>query len=291
MIKTLINSLFLTIMTATPGVVGAYFTETNNTNILNEILGAYDYGDANANNATQQNITVNGDYHVELKGYYDIDASKMNTFLPTLKTWYLTNTYLGIDTIENTGTSYFKVEMGESVIKPYSFYSDTMVFTDLDLSMIKDGYPIQLKEWKTNNYEPSEMVLLTITIQYKVIIPTGYTVISVIGNDEFYPFLLSKIAQANYNDGYFDGNHDGYEDGYDDGLVDGYDQGYDIGYNVGLDLNGDGTVNNVFALLEKGWNGMSNMLEIEVFPNITIGGLLMIPLLFTIGLFIFKVLT
>ncbi|MGD9679374.1 MAG: hypothetical protein AB7V16_13615 [Vulcanibacillus sp.] len=288
MIKTLINSTLLTILTATPGVVGvssAYYPETENTNVLNERLGWYDYGLAteNYNGIDKYNIDINGAPHLQLIGYYKINASQLNQFLPTLQTWYLPLGEINIhlDTTTNNVTSFFKVKMYDSQ-SISTFYTDQKPFTTFDLAMIKEGMPIQLKEWNTNNYEPSEIVDLEITVQLKLtesFYTQNYT--SVIGNKDFYVWLLIRLAQQNI-----------YDDAYGEGYDDGYDKGYDVGYNVGLDEGGDGTaVNNVFALLEKGWNGMANMLEIEVFPNFTIGGLLLIPLLFTIGLFIFKVLT
>ena len=286
MIKNLINSLLLTIMSATPGVVGvsgAYYPETENTNVLNERLGWYDYGLAteNYNGIDKYNIDINGIPHLQLVGYYTINASKLNEFLPTLQTWYLPLGEINnhIDTTTNNTTSFFKVKMYEGTI---TCFTDQKIFTNFDLSMIKEGMPVQLKAWNTNNYEPSVIVDLEITIQLKLtesFYTQNYT--SVIGNKDFYVWLLVKLAQQNI-----------YDDAYGDGYTDGYDKGYDVGYNVGLDEGGEGTaVNNVFVLLEKGWNGMANMLEIEVFPNITIGGLMLIPFLFVIGLFIFKVLT
>lgn len=283
MIKNLINSLFLTIMTTTPGVLGAYYPETENTNVLNERLGWYDYGLASENyNGTEfSNITIAGVPHIQLLGYYKIDASKLNTFLPTLQTWYLP---LGeitehINTSSYNTTSFFKIKMYDTIS---TYYTDQKQFNTFDLAMIKEGMPVQLKEWNTNNYEASEVQDLEITIQLKLtesFYTQNYT--SVIGNKDFYVWLLMRLAQANI-----------YNEAYDEGYNDGYDYGYNVGYNVNLDAHGEGTaVNNVFVLLEKGWNGMANMLEIEVFPNITIGGLMLIPFLFIIGLFIFKVLT
>ena len=288
MIKTLINSTLLTLLTATPGVVGvlgAYYPETQNTNVLNERLGWYDYGLATQNydGVEFYNLTIDNIPYIQLVGYYTIDASKLNEFLPTLQTWYLPLGEINshVDTTTNNITSFFKVKMydrdGIGV-----YYTDQKTFTNFDLAMIKQGMPVQLKTWNNNEYEPSEVQDLELTIQLKLtesIYTQDYT--NVIGNKEFYTWLLQRIAGQNaYNEGYQDGRDDGYADGYT------------VGYNVGLDEGGEGTaVNNVFVLLEKGWNGMANMLEIEVFPNITIGGLLLIPFLFTIGLFIFKVLT
>ena len=303
MIKTLINTTLLTLLTATPGVVGvssAYYEETEGTNILNERLGVDDYGDATAVSLVTDYVPVdNPDKydHLSYTANYTINGSKMNEFLATLQTWYVplnSKKYL-VDT--NNNTSFFEVIMyDEDPVGDYYYY-DKKVFTIIDLTMIEQGMPVQLKDWMTNNEQSDFVYNLRIRILLKT--KQGGSLInltSIIGNSEFYIFAITKAIQGNYQDGYNNGHDDGWQQGYnygyDNGHADGYDLGKTDGYIAGLDAGGTGgTTNSVFELLERGWSGMADMLSIEVFSGFTIGGLLMIPLLFVVGLFIFKVLT
>lgn len=77
-----------------------------------------------------------------------------------------------------------------------------------------------------------------------------------------------------------------YVEGYDLGYDEGYDNGYPIGYNNGVSYeslrNGS---NNFFQNL---FNQMGTLLQIQIFPNFTIGFLLFMPLLLGVFLIVIK---
>lgn len=79
-----------------------------------------------------------------------------------------------------------------------------------------------------------------------------------------------------------------------DGLNADYKSGYDIGYNDGY---GQGIVvggqqdNSLFSLMSSSFRSLTNILDIEILPNFTLGTLLLIPVGFGIALFVLKLIT
>ncbi len=139
---------------------------------------------------------------------------------------------------------------------------------------------------------------------------------------EDFKLYLSDSKTANYNNGaemgywygYNDGYNDGHAIGYNAGLYEnndniynaGYDAGYDAGSDAGYDAGYDaglqkGLNDGYYEGLDAGANlnpsidwikslfiGMGAFLSVEIFPNVTIGLIVAIPLLFSLLLWFVK---
>lgn len=102
----------------------------------------------------------------------------------------------------------------------------------------------------------------------------------------YYIWKIDELATA-YNNGY----KDGYQDGYDDGILNSYDLGYnngkELGYQQGFEegqiqsFDGYSWMRGLF-----GANGLGGLFKIELLPGLTIGALVMIPLILTLVPFI-----
>lgn len=86
-----------------------------------------------------------------------------------------------------------------------------------------------------------------------------------------------------FDNGYGYGHDDGYGYGYDDGYGDGYGIGYDYGYDNGFDAS---ETFNFASLLTQVFVGIGSLLAIEILPNISIGTIIAVPLVFGIIYFI-----
>lgn len=99
---------------------------------------------------------------------------------------------------------------------------------------------------------------------------------------------------SDYSSGYEAGETAGYDNGYDEGHTDGYGEGYDFGKGVGYsDGFSEGTSSQpsgVFDILGGVFAGMGSFLTIQLFPNITIGMLIGIPLFTAVFFILFKML-
>lgn len=76
----------------------------------------------------------------------------------------------------------------------------------------------------------------------------------------------------------------GYDEGYDEGYDYGYDEGYGYGYDIGLEDNEEPF--SVFRFLERVTATIANLLNTQIFPNITIGTILFIPIILKVVEFI-----
>lgn len=106
--------------------------------------------------------------------------------------------------------------------------------------------------------------------------------------------------QEAYNNGYLNGVQVGYDAGYDAGYDVGYDVGisqgdYDIAYEEGYDIGFDsgyqqGLLNNpnndFGTLISTILLGVGTVLGIELLPNITIGAIIAVPIVFGIIAFV-----
>lgn len=84
-----------------------------------------------------------------------------------------------------------------------------------------------------------------------------------------------------YTDGYTAGEEYGQENGYLAGLNDGYVNGWDEGYPIGYD---EGINYNVAQMSFLGWintafQGVDNVLKLEIFPNIRLWYIVAVPVL------------
>lgn len=91
-----------------------------------------------------------------------------------------------------------------------------------------------------------------------------------------------------YDLGYADGKIDGIDIGYNDGYSFGYDNGYDLGYNDGYQTAiNDGSADfGITSLLSGLFVGLGSLLSIELLPNISIGMIIAVPVVFGIIAFI-----
>ena len=152
---------------------------------------------------------------------------------------------------------------------------------------------------------------------------TGYSAGLNVGYNNGYTAGLNQVDTASYNNGYYAGlevsatssYNEGYDlgytagltagqsEGYDTGYLDGqdygegvgYDTGYNVGYNFGYEEGNNagytaGLVSaNGFASFLAGITGaVGTVLTFELFPNFTIGTVIMIPLMFGLFWFILK---
>ncbi|MEM0174153.1 MAG: Yae1 family protein [Sulfolobaceae archaeon] len=114
--------------------------------------------------------------------------------------------------------------------------------------------------------------------------------------DYYSPEYLTGYGHGR-NTGYTDGFNTGYYSGYNDGVRDGdpetYQRGYNDGYNDGYNTGfNDGTFAelDIFAYLQAlfGEQGLGRLLKIELLPGVSLGAVIMIPLMFFIVSFILR---
>lgn len=82
--------------------------------------------------------------------------------------------------------------------------------------------------------------------------------------------------------------YDGYNRGFNEGLDTGYENGYKQGVNDGR-AEGNG-VNNVITWFGNVWDALTNFLNLEIAPNVKIGGLITIPIVIGALMFTLKAL-
>lgn len=118
------------------------------------------------------------------------------------------------------------------------------------------------------------------------------TIPSYIENYDIFTYQISKyeyqkfyFGVQDYNRGYNDGKVVGSQDGYTKGFTDGEKSGYDKGYPVGFN---DGTVgaNTIPNLIMGALAGVGSLLSTELLPNISIGAVIAVPIIFGIIAFI-----
>lgn len=104
-------------------------------------------------------------------------------------------------------------------------------------------------------------------------------------------------AQTDYERGYIDGYNEGesagrsegWQDGYNDGLQDGETIGENKGYNKGYQDALDDTAGNATGfktLLFTVFTGLGEFLAIELLPGISIGVIILVPIVFGLLMFI-----
>lgn len=79
-------------------------------------------------------------------------------------------------------------------------------------------------------------------------------------------------------------------DGFNADYKSGYDIGYNDGYGQGIIVGGQQD-NSLFTLMSSSFRSLTNILDIEILPNFTLGTLLLIPVGFGIALFVLKLIT
>src|SRR5574344_2899549 len=126
-----------------------------------------------------------------------------------------------------------------------------------------------------------------------------FSLTGLIGND--YDLWLSSVR---YNDGYSEGhsvgNSEGYSNGYGSGYSvgnsEGYSNGYGSGYSVGASdgyQNGFNYVSHQFGMWDlwsNAFGSIGNILSIQLFPGLTVGLLISVPIAFAFILWLIHVL-
>lgn len=86
-----------------------------------------------------------------------------------------------------------------------------------------------------------------------------------------------------YDKGYNEGYNTGFNLGNEQGLLQGYNNGYQIGYQKGLTINPN---NNFGAMITTVLLGVGTVLSIELLPNISIGAIIAVPIVFGVIAFV-----
>lgn len=151
------------------------------------------------------------------------------------------------------------------------------VYTDYDY---EDERSVYLYERTTTHY--NEVMTLTgapnLPIEYLVY---GY-------NTELSPMYewITSIKRVGFNGGYNVGYQDGfgandaesYQQGYNVGYQEGQNDGYNVGYQEGQ--SGSNAVSKAINVLSSIFGTIGAIFSIELFPGITIGIFLLVPLFF-----------
>ena len=144
---------------------------------------------------------------------------------------------------------------------------DTITFSTTDIIFLKNGIP-------TLNIPNTQYDYLSLEVR------------------------LLGTAVDDYNAGYENGLNDGktigFNEGKQEGLSEGWDNGYSYGYGKGKDEGfelglkeaGNDNIMGFTALLTTVFNGIGTFLAIELIPNISIGALVLIPIVFGLILFV-----
>lgn len=101
---------------------------------------------------------------------------------------------------------------------------------------------------------------------------------------------LSSAYTNGYTNGDYDGQVEGYENGYEVGYNDGEDDGYEVGYDDGFIVGNDegqATIG-LFSVLAGAVSAVTGIFSLEIFPNLTLGSLILIPLVISIFVFFKK---
>ena len=104
----------------------------------------------------------------------------------------------------------------------------------------------------------------------------------------------TNLYQNGYNAGYTAGYSDGemstdayslgYDTGYDEGLQIGYRNGYQSGYLYGYEQGqaGENAITPAFSVISSVFGVVASVMSIQLFPGITIGLLILVPLFFAV---------
>lgn len=97
------------------------------------------------------------------------------------------------------------------------------------------------------------------------------------------------FLDVSYGTPYNDMQNNAYNQGYGNGFASGYVQGQDIGFQNGVNSQGTPQAQaTAFTYIEGAFRAVSNIMTLEVLPNITLGLAFSIPLVFVLIMTIFK---
>ena len=105
---------------------------------------------------------------------------------------------------------------------------------------------------------------------------------------DYISFYVPPYEVGTYSAGYQDGKEVGEKTGWQTGYNQGFDEGKEVGYDQGLIDGENSTFVGPFTLLGQAFSSTTQLLEVEVFPHVTIGALIFIPVAVTVMIAIFK---
>lgn len=182
------------------------------------------------------------------------------------------------DNIGNSAGWITEFTDSEYLFSEYIYYETNTTFTNLfEQSMINYETTFYFRLYfELGNVQLDNLLLYALNKDGEIQITTG-----------------SEIhTTAEYWKGFEAGYSEGIDNGYAKGEEYGYIKGYDDAEDYYKNLNGDGSpLFNFFGVLSQAANSLGGILNTEVFPNITIGTLIAIPIVVAIIGFILKFIT
>ena len=189
---------------------------------------------------------------------YDIDKTEINTAPPLGSPV----NYLSITTYNGAGS---QLNYYEQSYKPVDMKIDKGVtFERFSVSLTN------VARWKVDYvfpvYDASYFSSIMNTLKENLYF----------GDLTFYAYTVLQSVMA-----------DTYADGYNAGYNEGYIQGEEDAYTT---LEDNGELNGVFGLFTTGFDSLTSILAITLFPGFTLGSLLFLPLIAGIGFGLIKLL-
>ena len=189
---------------------------------------------------------------------YDIDKTEINTAPPLGSPV----NYLSITTYNGAGSqlnyyeqSYMPVDM--KIDKGVTFERFSVSLTNVARWKVDYVFPV---------YDASYFSSIMNTLKENLYF----------GDLTFYAYTVLQSVMA-----------DTYADGYNAGYNEGYIQGEEDAYTT---LEDNGELNGVFGLFTTGFDSLTSILAITLFPGFTLGSLLFLPLIAGIGFGLIKLL-
>lgn len=221
---------------------------------------------------------------IETLGRYNIywavcnykSNTQTNTIDNTITHGYIEHTYLGY-----TSTDYLIGTPIESIYKTTTFSTSTLANNGVSISYSQALTQIPPSLWgeQTFNYFTP---LLMASQDY-----TATTYSEVVLSDQI-NFYVPPYEAGTYTAGYQDGKEVGQRIGWQEGYNDGLEDGIEIGYSNGLQDGENSTFQGPFSLLGQAFSSTTQILELEIFPHITIGALVFIPVAVTVMIAIIR---
>ncbi len=284
--------------------------------------GGYDDGYDDGYNDGQSDGTVVGTYKVD--AWYN-NSGSISTMLRFYDVEPSIDGNLSLSLLENKNTLvdnkdlYFNFDYGEFYVTPYINENDyinsgyqyapfqSLGFGNM-LRVQNESMELINKGELVNSYTLSQLKSLYIgfnnlyiiqlvdTNDYYAIFNNGYDAGFDDGQDVGYDAGFDDGQDVGYDAGLGDGYDDGYNDGIGDGYYLGYDLGYDDGYGDGDGfgyyrgyqeaINDGSTEFGLTTLLSSLFVGLGSLLSIQLLPNISIGMIIAVPIVFGIIAFI-----
>ena len=188
--------------------------------------------------------------------------------------WTNTISFSIISTVLNYDTIYLQYNGN---IHEYNIYNETFFFAYNPSSHIM------------SIEEGNALVSIIQVYEYDVLCNMSIWIV-----DTVYEALMAN--NVDYATGYEDGHFIGYEDGIETGQITGYEDGWSIGqssgyatgYNLGVLEVMDENLN-IGTFIQIAADGVGGLLAVELLPNISLGMIVAVPLIFGLIAFVIGV--